>query len=150
MREGIVRVSKLWYVHLCPAFHPEALVCVAQTEATEFRGKTHEPWHRGVLVISGGKAPQPIEHCVAELEEDPVWPLLTSVDLTVSTNTVTLDGIGYVVEVPGRAIHATFRFSNPTVEGLRAIESALLQTARSIAQSSDAPAIRDWTNCWCR
>lgn len=130
-------VASVWLAHIAPAFDPAATLCIVRELGRRgYAFAVLRSRHAPLGAVLG------VDVEVGKLEEsweDGVEAALGSVELFEISNVgITLDGIGYALELSTGAMHkASIEFGNPRTAGTRRLETALVSTLRSLAQ--DAP-----------
>lgn len=147
-RTGEVTVSYAWRVIVTPSFHDPCLLTVVRTVDTEFRGKTASGFLRAGIAIMSRETKGLRQAVAVDIDADPVFSAIGSVDLRASSDSLWLDGIGYELHTDFTPCRASLHFSNPTVQCFRNIEDSMLAVAGQVANASSESTISGCVKTW--
>lgn len=85
---------------------------------------------------------------IADIDDDPLPAVVSSLDLLAANDSVCLDGICYEIHTDTNSCQATIRFSNPKVSCFRHIETALITVAEGVAQASQESTVVEYVDMW--
>jgi hypothetical protein len=136
-------VTGIWVVYILPSFHsPAALAIVYEEEKI-----------RGVFVTSQG-TPQIVETTSAVSIEfksdwpDPVANILRQCDLLNFNGGISLDGIGYVLQVDTLASRTSISFFNPTTHPLIELGELFFEIASEIVHQVGGSLEKAYLDTW--
>ena len=136
-------VDGIWAAHILPSFHSPAMLAVV----------TEKQCVRGAFAVSTG-SPHHIE-AVSTIEaefapdwSDPVAEILRQFGLFRLDGTLSLDGIGYELQVDTLASKAWISFCNPTGHPLIDLEYAFLQVAYEMVALKGKQLEKEYLNIW--
>jgi hypothetical protein len=142
-KAGEFWVDGIWAARIKPSFHSPAMLAVV----------TEKQCVRGAFAVSTG-SPHHIE-TVSTIEAefapdwaDPVAEILRQFNLFRLGGTLSLDGIGYELQVDTLAGKAVISFCNPTVRPLVDLEHAFLQVAYEIVALKGKQLEKDYLIIW--
>lgn len=147
-REGEIYVEHTWHAYVLPSFHDHAVIGVAKSSDSEFRGKKIPAFFRaGIAVVSPEK--KVVAACDSvSITVDPIPETLTSISLFQEDAGIWLDGIGYEVFICHFDLDVRLRFSNPSMKQWIAVESSLFSLGVLIAEHSDNPGVHQFLKEW--
>ena len=148
MRTGELNVTDAWYAHVCPSFHDRGVVAVVRAEDTEYRGNVTHGFLRAAIAGISIETDALRQTVVADIDADPLPPALQSLDILASTDSMWLDGISYELHTHTQACRSTLQFSNPSVDCFRAIESAMLDSAKLVANATGEKTVNGFVSTW--
>lgn len=147
-RVGELQVSHAWHALIFPSFHDQAVVAVARAHDTEFRGEIFPGFFRAGIAIVGRDTSALKQTVIADIDDDPLPAVVSSLDLLAANDSVCLDGICYEIHTNTNSCQATLRFSNPMVPCFRHIETALITVAEGVAQASQESTVVEYVDMW--
>ena len=145
--------DRTWNIRVMPSFHGHGLVAV-------FEGRSQV---RCAIVCRGDLPDRPdadyvvVDHfCDAEEWDDPVLPIVQSIDLAPTPDRrgpdgismSTLDGISYSFCIETDELHCSIRFSNPRFGVYRKLERACYNAATRISKHIDDPQMSNFIKTW--
>src|ERR1044072_2211867 len=122
---GELNVEYLWWALIEPSFQPPAVLAVVK-----FKDELRALFRPRSVDDTQGHTP------TIKLGDwrDPMLLAFERVNILKEAGGLSLDGIGYHLQIKTWAVDAKFDFSNPRGEGLSKVESALIDTARRIVE----------------
>jgi hypothetical protein len=138
-------VRGLWMAYVSPSFEPPAELAVAYDD---------KECVRGALTFSESDIPfRDLTTVCAEFPRgwsDPVTNIIQNVNLFDLNGGMSLDGIGYFLQVDTNACEVALDFSMPQTPAMIDLESALFEAAQEIVRSSNGVQENKFLNIWAR
>ncbi len=143
-RKDEVWVSRSWQASILPSFHQEASLTTVYFRKHEFRGKVHPKEILACMAIDDSSIPiGPVR-----VDEDPVDPLLRSINLSPEEDYVTLDGIVYSISIQLLQTESSLTIHSPIEESHVAIEKGLFELATTIQSLSKSKELKNYLKIW--
>lgn len=138
---GAISVRSVWILRINPSFHPPGLLCVASAEGDSWYSRKAPGWIKGVLATNDDIV------CV-KLKQDPLPKILNSLPLLLDSDEVSLDGIGYRLNVRSNQLVCALRFDNPRSPEFVALEAICWELGNQWAGNSGNPTLKGFISIW--
>ena len=131
-KTGELCVDGVWVAKVEPSFHPHCALGVSREKervrAAFSCGPASEGSNQGIFTTM-------VERSIEW--DDPVATILRKADLFELSGGISLDGIGYEIQVRTLASETTISFFNPTTNLLVSLGRALIELATEISRSHE-------------
>lgn len=147
-RVGEIHVEHAWHAAILPSFHDQAVLAVARTNETAFRGATFPAFFRAGIAIISLDTYEVKQAIATNITGDPMPAAVSKCDLLEPDKGGFLDGIGYEIRLDTATRRVTIEFGNPRGTCFRAIEDALFRIATDIGSRSGNSTIHKYVMEW--
>lgn len=143
-RTDKVEVSRCWQASILPSFHQAATLTTVHFLEHEFRGNVHPKEILACMVIDDSSIPIG----QVRVDNDPVEPLLRSINLSPEEDYVAIDGISYSISIQLLQTQSSLTIHSPFEESHVAIEKGLFELATTIQSLTKSKELKNYLKIW--
>jgi hypothetical protein len=139
-RTDELEVSRCWQASILPSFYQAATLTTVHFLEHEFRGNVHPKEILACMVIDDSSIPiGPVR-----VDNDPVEPLLRSINLSPEEDYVAIDGISYSISIQLLQTQSSLTIHCPIEESHVAIEKGLFELATTIQSLTKSKELKNY------